>query len=60
MKSLVMQNSFSKKICVDLNNLFSDPKLWENISFFHLNYRDEIRVIYLQRGSCQRLGHNFP
>ena len=60
MKSLVVQNSFSKKIRIDLNNLLSNPKLWENVSLFHLTYRDEIRIIYLQRGSCQSLGHNFP
>ena len=52
MKSLVMQNSFSKKIHIDLNNLLFDPKHRENVSFFHLNYRDEIRRVYLQRGSC--------
>ena len=27
---------------------------------FHLNNQDEIRKAYLQRGSCQPLGHNFP
>ena len=59
MKSLVLQDSFSKKIRIDLNNLLSYPKLWEHVSFFHLNDQDEVRKAYLQRGSSQPLGHNF-
>ena len=61
MKSLVLQDSFSKKIRIDLNHLLSYPKLYGNMfHFFHLNDQEEIRRAYLQRGSCQPLGHNFP
>ena len=48
------------KFVLHFNNLLSDPTLWENVSSFHPNDQDEIRRVYLQRGSCQPLGHDFP
>ena len=42
---------------MDLNNLRSNLRLWENVSSFHPNNQDEIRKAYLQRDSCQPLGH---
>ena len=55
-KSLVLQDSYSKQIHIKLNNFLSNPRLGENVSSFH----DEIRGAYLQRGSYQTLGHDFP
>ena len=52
-----MQDLHSKKIHIDLNNLCSNLRLWENVSSFHPNNQDEIRKVYLQRDSCQPLGH---
>ena len=54
-----MQDLCFKKIHIDLNNLLSDPRLWKNVLSFHLNYQDEIRRAYSQRGSCLPLDHNF-
>ena len=48
------------KISIDLNNLLLDPRLWENVSSFPINDQDEIKIVYLQRGFFQPLGHNFP
>ena len=52
-----MQDSSSsfKQIRVDFNleNLPSDPRLWENISSYHPNNHDEIRRYYLQKGPYQ-------
>ena len=56
-KSHILQDSHSKKIHIDLNNLRSNLRLWENVSSFHPNNQDEIRKAYLQRDSCQPLGH---
>ena len=57
-----MQDSSSsfKQIRVDFNleNLPSDPRLWENISSYHPNNHDEIRRYYLQKGPCQRIFQN--
>ena len=36
-ESIVLQDSSFKKICMDLNNFPSDPKLLENVSSFHSN-----------------------
>ena len=55
-KPLVLQDSCSKQIRIDLNNFLSNLRLGENVSFFH----DEIRRAYLQRGFCQPLSHDFP
>ena len=57
-----MQDSSSsfKQIRVDFNleNLPSDPRLWENISSYHPNNHDEIRRYYLQKGPCQLVFQN--
>ena len=47
-------SSSSKRICVDFNleNLPSEPKLWEKISSYQPNNHDEIRRFYLQNGLC--------
>jgi hypothetical protein len=39
-------SSSSKRICVDLNNLPSDPRLREKISSYHPNDQDNIRGAY--------------
>ena len=54
-KSLVLQDSYSKQIHIDLKNFLSNPRLGENVSSFH----DEIRRTYIQSGSCHPLGHDF-
>jgi len=36
-KSLVLQNSSSKHIRIDLNNILLDTKLWNNFSSFNPN-----------------------
>ena len=54
-----MQDSHSKKIHIDLNNLCSNLRQRENVSSFHPNNQDEIRKAYLQRDSCQPLGHVY-
>jgi hypothetical protein len=54
------QSSSSKRICVDLNNLPSDPGLREKISFYHPNDQDNIRRAYIQKGPCQIVPHNLP
>ena len=59
-KPLILQDSYSKKITIDLNILLLDPRLWENVSSFPINDQDEIKIVYLQRGFFQPLGHNFP
>ena len=41
-------SSSSKWICVDLNNLPSDPGLREKISSYHPNDQDDIRKAYIQ------------
>ena len=53
--------SSSKRIRVDFNleNLPSDPGLWEKISSYHLNNHDEIRRYYLTKGPCQ-LVDDYP
>jgi hypothetical protein len=48
-------SSSSKRICVDLNNLPSDPRLREKISSYHPNDQDNIRRAYIQKGPCQVL-----
>jgi hypothetical protein len=53
-------SSSSKRICVDLNNLPSDPGLREKISSYHPNDQDNIRRAYLQKGPCQIVPHNLP
>ena len=62
--SFPVQNSSSssKRICVDFNleNLHSDPRLREEISFYHPNNHDEIRRHYLTKGPCQPVLHDFP
>ena len=64
--SSLVQNSSSssKRICVDFNleNLPSDPGLWEKISSYHPNNHDEIRRYYLQKGHCQPIfqNHDYP
>ena len=52
--------SSSKRIRVDFNleNLPSDPGLWEKISSYHPNNHDEIRRYYLQKGHCQPVFKN--
>ena len=55
-KPLVLQDSCSKQIRIDLNNFLSDLRLGENVSSF----QDEIKRAYLQRGFCQPLSHYFP
>ena len=54
------QDLSSKHGCVDVKILPSDPRLRENISFYHPNDRDEIRRYYLQKKPCQPYGHDFP
>ena len=49
-KPLILQDSYSKKITIDLNILLLDPRLWENVSSFPINDQDEIKIVYLQRG----------
>ena len=50
----------SKRICVDLNNLPSDPGLREKISSYHPNDQDNIRRAYIQKGPYQLVPHNLP
>ena len=40
-------SSSSKRICVDLNDLPSDPGLREKISSYHPNDQDNIRRAYI-------------
>ena len=54
-KPLILQDSYSKKITIDLNILLLDPRLWENVSSFPINDQDEIKIVYLQRGFFQPL-----
>ena len=54
------QDLSSKHGCVDVKILPSDPRLRENISFYHPNDRDEIRRYYLQKKPCQPYGNDFP
>ena len=42
-----MQDSSSKEIRIDLNNLLLDSKLWENVLSCHPNGQDEIKRAYL-------------
>ena len=56
-KSHILQDSHSKKIHIDLNNLNSNLRLCENVSSFHPNNQDEWRRAYLQRDSCQPFCH---
>jgi hypothetical protein len=53
-------SSSSKRICVDLNNLPSDPGLREPISSYHPNDQDNIRRAYIQKGPCQIVPTNLP
>jgi hypothetical protein len=53
-------SSSSKRICVDLNNLPSDPRLREPISSYHPNDQDNIRRAYIQKGPCQIVPYNLP
>jgi hypothetical protein len=53
-------SSSFKRICVDLNNLPSDPGLREKISSYHPNDQDNIRRAYIQKGPCQVVPHNLP
>ena len=53
-------SSSSKQICVDLNNLPSDPGLREKISSYYPNDQDNIRRVYLQKGPCQIAPYNLP
>ena len=53
-------SSSSKRICVDLNNLPSDPGLREKISSYHPNDQDNIRRAYIQKGPYQIVPHNLP
>ena len=46
-----MQDSHSKQIRIDLNNLLSNLRLWENVSSFHPNDQN------VQEDSRQPLGH---
>ena len=59
-KSLLLQNLFSKQIRIHLNNLLSDLRLWEKVSYFHPNGKEKINRAYLQRFSSQPLNHDFP
>ena len=59
-KSLLLQNLSSKQICIHLNNLLLDPRLWEKFSSFNPNNREKIKRAYLQSCSCQPLCHDFP
>ena len=54
-KSLILQDSPCNQICINLNNLLSNLRLWENVFSFHPNDRDELRRAYLQRDPCQPL-----
>ena len=53
-------SSSSKRIRIDFNleNLPSDPGLWEKISSYHPNHHDEIRRHYLTKGPCQPVLHS--
>ena len=53
-------SSSSKWIHVDFNleNISSNPGLWEKISFYHPNNHDEIRIYYLQKDPCQPVFQN--
>ena len=55
-----MQNLFSKQIRIRLNNLLSNLRLWEKVSYFHPNDKEKINRAYLQRFSSQPLNHDFP
>ena len=55
-----MQELSIIRICIDLNDLLSSPRIWEKVSYFYFNDHDEIRRVNLQRDSCRPLGHNFP
>ena len=59
-KSLLLQNLFSKQIRIHLNNLLSDLRLWEKVSYFHPNDKEKINRAYLQRFSSQPLNHDLP
>ena len=59
-KSLLLQNLFSKQIRIHLNNLLSDLRLWEKVSYFYPNDKEKINRAYLQRFSRQPLNHDFP
>ena len=54
-------SSSSKRIRVDFNleNLPSDPGLWQKISSYHPNNHDEIRRHYLTKGPCQPVLHDY-
>ncbi|CAK8576119.1 unnamed protein product [Lathyrus sativus] len=45
---------------VDLDNLPVDPGERNQMACYHPNDRDEIQIVYLQKGPCQPKDHNFP
>ncbi|XP_052627754.1 uncharacterized protein LOC111888627 [Lactuca sativa] len=51
------QHKYTK---VDLNSLPVDPFERPSIEFYHVNQRDEIRRVYLQKWPFQPLNHKFP
>ena len=55
-------SSSSKQIRVDFNleNFSANLGLQEKISSYHPNNHDEIRRIYLQKGLCQPVLHEYP
>ena len=50
----------SKRICVDLNNLPSDPGLREKTSSYHPKDQDNIRRAYIQMGPYWLVPHDWP
>ena len=45
---------------IDLKDLPWDPYNRKRIIEYHSDQRDEIRRVYLIKGPCQPLGHEFP
>ena len=44
---------------INLENLPSDPGLWEKISSYYPNNHNEIRRYYLTKGPCQPIVHDY-
>jgi myo-inositol catabolism protein IolC len=55
----LQSNSKRAHIVVDLANLPTDHFLRKKISYYHPSDRDNIRIAYLQKRSCQPFDHNF-
>ena len=51
------QEKFMK---IDLNSLPVDPAERKPMEFYHVNQRDEIKRVYLQKWHFQPKDHEFP